>query len=99
MGKYRITAARPKDDTTDLKSEFKLYEYQQQPDKSWKWHCIEWKTIHDVSTLLKDGHEVRTGKVELVGGKRKMSDGAAVELELRIATNDTKYKISEMPDS
>jgi hypothetical protein len=27
------------------------------------------------------------------------SSGAAVEIELRIAKNDTEYKISDMPDN
>ncbi len=58
-----------------------------------------WKTIHDVSAYLKAGNEVLTGKVTQTGDKGTMTDGAAVELELRIAKNDTKFKISDMPDT
>lgn len=94
MGKYRITAARPKKAANHLNSEFKVYERQQKPDRSWTWQSLGWVPIYDVSELLKVGHEVRTGRIE----KNSMLDGAPVELELRIAKNDTDYKISEMPD-
>lgn len=49
MSRYRIVAARPKDATHHLNSEFKIY---------------EWKASYDVSALLKAGNEVRTGSVE-----------------------------------
>jgi hypothetical protein len=93
MGKFRIVAARPKNATNHLNSEFKVYE-DQVGDGKRTWRNIGWKTIHDVSALLKTGNEIRTGKVE----DGKMLDGVAVELELRISKNDSKYKISEMPD-
>lgn len=51
--------------------------------------------MHDVSALIKGGNEVRTGKIE----GDKMQNGAAVELELRIAKNETNYKVSDMPDA
>lgn len=98
MGKYRITAARPKDADHHLNTEFKVFELQQKPDKTWKWRFVGWKSIYAVSALLDNGNEVRTGKVTTSGDETIMTDGAAVELELRIAKNDTKFKISDMPD-
>jgi hypothetical protein len=92
MAKYRIVAARPKGATNHLNSEFKMYKFNEEKAT---WQTAGWKTIHDVSILLKAGNEVRTGKVEA----GEMHSGAAVELELRISKNDTKYKISDMPDS
>ena len=94
MGKYRITAARPKNAANHLNSEFKVYEWKTKNDKL-SWWPIGWKTIYDISALVKAGDEVRTGKVE----GTSMKDGDADELELRIAHNGTKFKISEMPDS
>lgn len=95
MEKYRITAARPRNAANHLNSEFKVYHRQQKPDGTWIWQYVGWQKIHAISDLIKAGNEVRTGKAE----GTKMLDGAAVELELRIAKNDTKYKISDMPDS
>jgi hypothetical protein len=94
MGKYRIVAAKPKGATNHLNAQFKMYEYQVKENKA-TWVPIGWKTIHDVSALLKAGNEVLTAKV----AGDKIDHGAAVELELRISRNDTKYKISDMPDA
>lgn len=92
MAQYRIVAARPKNASNHLNSQFKLYNYD---DKEKTWKLAGWKSISEVSNLLQAGNEVCTGKI--VGGK--MSSGAVVELELRIAKNDTNYKISDMPDA
>ena len=92
MAKYRIVSATPKKASNHLHATFKLYKLDEQRDV---WTQTGWRSIHDVSDLIRAGHEVRTGKV--AGGK--MNSGAAVELELRIAKNDTNYKISEMPDT
>lgn len=94
MGKYRIVAARPKGLDSHLNSEFKVYEYRKVEEK-WVWHPIGWKSIHDVAALMKAGNEVRTGKV----ASKEMQDGDAVELELRIAHNGKRFKITDMPDS
>ena len=91
MAKYRIVAARPKGATNHLNSQFKLYLHDA---KDRAWNSIGWKSIADVSDLLQAGHEVLTGKI--VDGS--MNSGEAVELELRIAKNGTKYKLSDMPD-
>lgn len=99
MGKYRITAARAKNADSDLNAEFKVFERQQKPDKSWTWQLLGWKSIYEVAGLLSAGHEVLTGKVTKTGNKASMTDGEAVELELRIAKNDSKFKLGDMPDS
>ncbi|TCQ02677.1 hypothetical protein C8J34_11641 [Rhizobium sp. PP-F2F-G36] len=91
MAKYRIISARPKNADHHLNSQFKLYVLD---EKKNSWSSFGWKSISDVSDLLQAGHEVRTGKIV----NDKMSTGAPVELELRIAKNDTKYKLSDMPD-
>lgn len=98
MEKYRITAVRPKGELNHLKSQFTVYHYQQKPDKTWTWQNIGWKTIYEVSDLLKAGHEVRSGKLVTTAGKTTMQHGDAIELEMRIAHNKTDFKISEMPD-
>ena len=98
MGKYRITAARPKNEVNHLKSEFRIYHRQQNPDKTWSWTNIGWKSVHYVSDLLEAGHEVRTGKIVSSGEAATIEHGAAVELELRIAHNDVDFRISQMPD-
>jgi hypothetical protein len=91
MEKYRIVAARPKSASNHLNSQFKLFRYD---GENSIWSFAGWKSIGDVSDLLRSGHEVRTGKIT----DGKMSHGAAVELELRIAKNGTVYKIGDMPD-
>ena len=91
MSKYRIVSARPKNANGHLNSQFKMY---MMDEKIGSWTLNGWKSIADVNNLLQDGHEVLTGKVT----NGKMSSGAAVELELRIAKNDTKYKINDMPE-
>ena len=92
MAEYRIVAARPKNASNHLNSQFKLYKLNGKNDG---WDLIGWKPIGEVSDLMRAGHEVRTGKIV----NNSMNDGAAVEVELRIAKNDTIYKISDMPDA
>lgn len=92
MAKYRIVAARPKNASNHLNSQFKMFEWDGN-EKTWK--SVGWKSISDVSNLMRGGHEILTGAIV----DNKMKDGAAVEIELRIAKNDTNYKISDMPDS
>jgi hypothetical protein len=92
MARYSIVAARPKNASHHLNSQFKLYKFD---EKEGGWSPDGWRSIAQVSDLMRDGHEMRTGKIV----KEELFDGAAVELELRIAKNDTNYKISEMPDT
>lgn len=92
MASYRIVAAKPKNASNHLNSQFKLYKWDAEKKE---WSLIGWKSINEVTDLMRAGHEVRTGKI--VDGK--MNSGAAVEVELRIVKNDTIYKISDMPDA
>jgi hypothetical protein len=94
MSKFRIVAAKPKGLVNHVKSQFKLYEYKLVGEK-WVWSPIGWKSLNDVAALMQAGNEVRTAKIT----GDKIDHGDAVELELRIAHNGTKYKISGMPDS
>lgn len=94
MSRYCITAARPKDADHHLKTDFKLWRYEERPD-GWKWAPKGWKRGGEIAALLEAGHEVLTAK-ENPGS---ISTGAPVELELRISRNGTKYNISEMPDT
>ncbi|AKR48211.1 MULTISPECIES: hypothetical protein [Acetobacter] len=97
MTKYVIVAAKPNNDESHLNSKFKVWE--QTPSQGWKY---SWKSIHDISDLIRNGHEVLTG--ELVENKPgseyayTMKYGEKVEMVLRIIGKDKKYKISEMPD-
>jgi len=95
MEQYRIVAAKPKGATNHCNSSFKIFKWEIDPDDNVKkWMSKGWQTINQVSVLLQAGHEVRTGHVSA----GKMNSGDAVELELRIVHNGTKFKISQMPD-
>ena len=94
MAKYCITATKPADADHHLKTQFKLWRYEKQPDDTWKWAPKGWESGGQIAALLEAGHEVLTAKKN----SNTISTGAAVELEFRIARNGTKYKISEMPD-
>ena len=94
MSKYRITAARPKNAAHHLNSEFKLWKWEKKEDGTWKWVPKGWRRTAEISALLDAGNEVLTAKEN----ETSITSGAAVELELRIAKNETKFKISDMPD-
>lgn len=91
--KYRIVGARPKGKTNHCNSSFKVYQWGTKDGKL-DWWELGWKTINQVSDYLAAGHEVKTAQYK--GGK--MTDGAPVELELRITKNSADFKISDMPD-
>lgn len=90
MATYYIIAASPKGASSHINSKFKIW----QNDDNGAWNMIGWKDITDVAQLIRAGHTVRTGKIV----NNQMHGGAAVEIELRIAKNDSNYKISDMPD-
>lgn len=94
MGKYCITAARPKNAAHHLNSEFKLWKWEKKDDGTSKWVSKGWKRSAEIAALLDAGNEVLTAKEN----ESTISTGAAVELELRIAKNESKFKISDMPD-
>ena len=92
MTKYCIVAARPKNASNHLNSQFRMYRWDT-TERLYK--SLGWKTIGEVSQLMQAGHEVITGREN----DTTITSGAAVEIELRIAKNDTQFKISTMPDS
>ena len=91
MANYCITAAKPKGASHHLNSEFYLWKLNTETDK---WQKEGWKTISQVVTLMQVGNSVVTAEEK----EKSISVGAAVEVELRIAHNKTKYPISKMPD-
>ena len=52
MSKYCITAARPKNATHHLKSEFKLWKLETTEDDTWKWMPKGWKRAAEIAALL-----------------------------------------------
>lgn len=94
MADYCITAARPKNATRHLKSEFNLWKAEKINGET-LWSPQGWKRGTAIATLLGAGHRVLTAREE----DDSISIGAPVEMELRISKNETEYKISDMPDS
>jgi hypothetical protein len=90
MSTYCITAAKPKGAASHLKSEF--YTWRKGDDA--KWHRVGWQTTSQIVSLMHAGHLVLTAQE----AANAISTGAAVEVELRIAKNQTNYPISHMPD-
>lgn len=59
----------------------------------------EKKTLNYVAALLAAGHEVVSGKeLKENGVVTRLALGAAIEIELRIAKNDDKFKITDLPE-
>lgn len=90
MSTYCITAAKPKAASSHLKSQF--YTWRKGDDG--KWHAEGWQSTSQIVSLMHGGHAVLTAKKTQTG----ISAGAPVEVELRIAKNQTNYPISQMPD-
>ena len=62
MNKYCITAARPKNPTHHLNSEFKLWKSEKVEDDASKWVSKGWQRAAEIPALLDAGNEVLTGK-------------------------------------
>lgn len=90
MGRYCITAANHTNPNNHCASNFKLWEYNTGKEA---WFPLGGKPIDYINDLLRNGHTVLSAK-EL---SDKIFVGAPVEVELRIAKNETNYKISDMP--
>lgn len=90
MTKYCITAANHKNPNNHCASAFKVWEWRAGINK---WVLLGGKSLNFISDLLAAGHEVISAKEK----PDLISSGARVELELRIAKNETVYKISGMP--
>ena len=93
MAKYCITAANHSNKDNHCASEFEVF---QQSSLTGKWRSLGGKAVSFISELLENGHTVVSGRlIDKAAGT--VSLGAPIELELRIAKNETKYKISDMP--
>lgn len=90
MAEYCIIAANHKNPNNHVASSFQVY---RRDSETKKWQLQGAMSAKEVVTLIEQGHTVITGRVEDGG----LSRGAPVEVELRIAKNETKYPISEMP--
>lgn len=95
MGKYCITAANHTNINNHCASKFKVWEYTYKKEtEKWVWKPLGGKSINFVNDLLAGGHEVCSAKEN----DNSISLGAPIEAELRIARNETKFKISDMPE-
>jgi hypothetical protein len=93
MPLYCITAAKHEDSHNHLNSKFKLWKYNEDKEI---WKCLDWKDAFYIINLLQEPQStVLTGKYD--DKAQKLSYGAPVELEFRIAKNESKYKINDMP--
>lgn len=96
MTKYCITAANHQNPNNHCASSFKVWEYiaatQEKPSR---WKPLGGKSIGFVNELLANGHTVLSAKHDKV--EETITTGKPVEMELRIAKNETNYKISDMP--
>ncbi len=90
MSKYCITAANHSNKNNHCASSFKVWEYN---DATGKWNSLGGKPINYVNDLLANGHTVLSAKEN----EKNLSLGKPIETELRIAKNETQYKVSDMP--
>lgn len=90
MGRYCITAANHSNSSNHCASTFNLWEHN---EAKREWSPLGGKSIDYINDLLRKGHTVLSGKEH----PDKISTGAPIEVELRIAKNETNYKISDMP--
>lgn len=93
MAMYCITAARPKGAAQHLKSEFKTWKARDENGER-TWTLEGWKRAAEIAALLDAGNQVQTAKEN----DKSITSGAAVELELRIAKNESSFRISDMPE-
>ncbi|KVC71207.1 hypothetical protein WI73_00615 [Burkholderia ubonensis] len=91
MALYCITAANHDNPDNHVASTFKLWLYNTSTEK-WTSQKLP-ATAKHVVELIESGHEVITARL----GEKGIRMGAPVEVELRIAKNETNYPISEMP--
>ena len=92
MASYCITAANHNNQNNHCASSFKLWKFDTTINL---WIEVGAKPLNHISELLAAGHSVHSAKLDKDGDNITL--GAPVEIELRIAKNETNYKISEMP--
>ncbi|MCO8321128.1 hypothetical protein ABEG10_11785 [Burkholderia cenocepacia] len=98
MTKYCITAANHNNPDDDRASEFELHQLvKKEKEEGWVWNRLGKKSLNEVAALLAQGHEVISAEREKQGDKYVMNKGYPIELELRIAKNDKKFKITDLP--
>ncbi|ALP65198.1 hypothetical protein [Paraburkholderia caribensis] len=90
MATYCITAAKHENRNNHVASSFEVFVAGDSPGDMVSARGMSAK---DIVELLENGHTVITGKIE----NGEIYFGAPVEIELRIAKNETLYPISEMP--
>jgi hypothetical protein len=90
MGRYCITAANHTNPDNHCASKFKVWEYNSEKKT---WMPLGGKSINFVSDLLAAGHTVLSAREN----PDTITEGARIELELRIAKNETQFKVSAMP--
>ncbi|WP_186119870.1 hypothetical protein [Burkholderia gladioli] len=99
MTKYCITAANHKNANDDRASEFEVHQLvKKEKEAGWVWNRLGKKSLNEVAALLAQGHEVISAERKKQGDEYVMIEGYPIELELRIAKNDKKFKISQLPE-
>ncbi|WP_349752809.1 hypothetical protein [Xanthomonas campestris] len=95
MTDYCITAVRRANKDDNRVSHVKLWEwaFNKEENKN-MWHPLGAKSTSYVVKLLAEGHRVRSATKTETGIKA----GADIEFVLRIAQNDDRVKIGEMPE-
>ncbi|MEA9587688.1 hypothetical protein VC279_12005 [Xanthomonas sp. WHRI 10064A] len=95
MTDYCITAVRRANKDDNRVSHVNLWELTFDKEKNRNvWRSCGAKSTADVVKLLADGHRVRSGKEN----ETTITPGADIEFVLRIAQNDDRVKIGEMPE-
>lgn len=95
MTDYCITAVRRANKDDKRVSHVNLWKYVFVEDKKkYMWHPLGAQSTAEVVKLLADGHRVRSGKEN----DTSISPGDEIEFVLRIAGNDERVKIGDMPD-
>ena len=98
MTKYCVTAVNRANKNDDRVSELKVWEYKFYKEKNeWLWDCLGKKSANFVVGLLAENHEVLSAKEIKEGDKLKIKAGHKIEFVLRIADNNDKVKITDMP--
>ncbi len=95
MTDYCITAVRRANENDDRVSHVKLWEWAFNKDENKNmWHPLGAKSTSFVVKRLADGHSVRSATKTETG----IRTGADIEYVLRIALNEDRVKIGEMPE-
>ncbi|WP_175994705.1 hypothetical protein [Burkholderia vietnamiensis] len=98
MTKYCITAANHNNPDDDRASEFEVHQLKKKEnEEGWVWSRLGKKSLNEVAMLLAQGNEVISAERKKQGNNYVMIEGYPIELELRIAKNDKKFKITDLP--